>query len=351
MAEATRNVRLYKYSVLLGILATSVGLGLAGCSDTEGDGDASTDGGKDSTVDTGPAPAATDFLLNEVKTGLFKSGDPTFAGNSQFLELLGPSDKALPANAYVLVVNNVATVSGSTGGPRQPNPDAGKVVYAFAIPAGTKTGSNGLVLIQASANPYTAASGTTVVNDGTLDSPAFPQAPASYILATASAPLASPVGKAYSDVAATAGFQVLDAVGFGFLSGDTPDKVYPTESAGIPGIWSGSSTPAGIVRFLGNESAQDGTAWWGGRLVKSDAASPIYENAISTTDKPLTSSAAQPPSPTLTPGAPNPAGGGGKPDAGADGGKADGGKTDGGKDGGDAGDAGDAADGDADAAD
>ena len=48
MAEATRKVRLFKVSVLLGVLATSAGLALAGCSDSDDD---KSDGSADSSTD------------------------------------------------------------------------------------------------------------------------------------------------------------------------------------------------------------------------------------------------------------------------------------------------------------
>jgi len=198
------------------------------------------------------------LLLNELKVNPPGPVDNPF----EFVEIKGAAG-ALLTNVYLLVIE----------GNIESNP--GTLNLAVNL-SSTHLGSNGLLVVVATNNPYAIPSNTTVVTDPRLSAPGGGLGNGSISFLLVSSPSAFKDGK---DLDAgnngvleglPNGTTILDAVAWS--DGDTNDVVY----GGVVLAQNGPA-PDAATRFPSNNVPQSAAAWFFGELDGTNGATSIYD--------------------------------------------------------------------------
>jgi hypothetical protein len=182
------------------------------------------------------------LLLNEVKW------NPSGSDNGQeYVELIGSASTTIPANTYVLSVEG----DGAAGG---------RINYVKDV-SGKALGSNGLLLIKATATAIAGIDAvTTVVDDTVLNGLPLQNGTESVLLIWSPTPLAITAGT--TNYTALPGTFILDSIAAADSSGTTfgAAQIAPCPS-------SGSSPIDGATRKVGDNRTQTAAAWLAGQAI------------------------------------------------------------------------------------
>jgi hypothetical protein len=215
-------------------------------------------------------------LLNELKVNPPGTDEPF-----EFIELRGAPNAAL-TNVYLAIIL----------GDKENNPGTSSLVFDLTS---NRLGTNGLLLIMATNNPYSVAAGTTVAPDhhfnkagGCLDNGTV-----SFLLLTANTKPDESADLDNGDNSILEGLPgsatILDAVGWS--DGGSNDLVYGSV------VLSSNTTPDAVARFPGNNTPLSAAAWFYGELQGTNGNSLGFDEGSVSSNFP--------PNAPLTPGEPN----------------------------------------------